>query len=61
MTRDGKMNDAEFGTRMRGTGGYAKFVKEMFDKTCKRLGLNENRPRLTTEHFRRRGERTLFD
>jgi len=61
MTRDGKMNDAEFGSRMRGTGGYAKFVKELFDKTCKRLGMNEDRSRLTTEHFRRAGERTLFD
>jgi DNA repair photolyase len=61
MTRDGKMNDAEFGSRMRGTGGYAKFVKEMFDKTCKRLGLNEDRYRVTTKHFRRPGEQTLFD
>lgn len=61
MVRDGRMNDPEFGSRMRGTGGYANYIKELFRKTCKRLGLNEERSHLTTEHFRRPGAMTLFD
>jgi DNA repair photolyase len=61
MVRDGKMNDPEFGSRMRGTGGYADYIKELFRKTCKRLGLNEERTHLTTEHFRRPNSMTLFD
>jgi DNA repair photolyase len=61
MTRGGKMNDPEFRTRMRGTGGYAEFIKELFYKTCKRLGLNEEASPMTTSHFRRPGEKTLFD
>jgi DNA repair photolyase len=66
MVRDngssnGRMNDPEFGSRMRGTGGYAEYINDLFKKTCKRLGLNEQRTSLTVEHFRRQGERTLFD
>ena len=66
MVRDdgngtGRMNDPNFGTRMRGTGGYAEYIKDLFRKTCKRLGLNEERSNLTTQHFRRSSERTLFD
>jgi hypothetical protein len=45
---------------MRGTGGYAEYIKDLFRKTCKRLGLNEERGHLTTEHFRRHGEMSLF-
>ncbi|HEY3876607.1 MAG TPA: PA0069 family radical SAM protein [Candidatus Kapabacteria bacterium] len=55
-----RMNDPNFGTRMRGTGGYAEYIKDLFRKTCKRLGLNEERGHLTTEHFRRHGEMSLF-
>ena len=61
MVRDGKMNDPEFGSRMRGTGAYAEYVRELFKKTCKRLGLNEGHSGMTAEHFRRPGEMTLFD
>ncbi|HWF43454.1 MAG TPA: PA0069 family radical SAM protein [Candidatus Kapabacteria bacterium] len=61
MVRDGKMNDPEFGSRMRGTGAYADYVRELFKKTCKRLGLNQERSNMTAEHFRRPGEMTLFD
>jgi DNA repair photolyase len=61
MVRDGGMNDANFGTRMKGTGGYASFVRDLFNKTCKRLGLNERRSYLTADNFRRAGEMSLFD
>jgi len=61
MVRDGRMNDPEFKSRMRGTGGYAEFVKQIFYKTCNRLHLNEEQSNLTTENFRRPGELSLFD
>lgn len=61
MVREGRMNDPEFGTRMRGTGGYADYVADVFRKSCKRLGLNEERTNLTAKNFRRPGEMTLFD
>ena len=61
MVRDGEMNDPNFGSRMRGTGAYADYIKEVFRKTCTRLGLNQTKSKITTEHFRRRGEMTLFD
>lgn len=62
MVRDGKLSDPNFGSRMRGTGAYAKFVEDVFDKTCARLGLNEGElPKTRTDLFRRPGEMTLFD
>ena len=60
-TGNSRMNDPKFGTRMRGTGGYAEYIRELFRKTCKRLGLNEEEVELTTKHFRRTGAATLFD
>ena len=62
MVRDGKLSDPNFGSRMRGTGAYADFVRESFKKTCKRVGLNqEDLPRSRTDLFRRPGALTLFD
>jgi DNA repair photolyase len=62
MVRDGKLSDPNFGSRMRGTGAYAQFVQETFDKTCKRFGLKEDElPKTRTDLFRRRAEMTLFD
>jgi DNA repair photolyase len=39
--RKGKLNDARFGTRMEGEGPYAEAAYALFDKTCKKLGLNQ--------------------
>ncbi len=62
MVREGRMNDPEFGSRMRGTGGYAEYIRDLFRKTCKRLGLNAEHNELSIAHFRRAGEKlTLFD
>ena len=38
-TRGGKLYNAQFGTRMRGTGDYAEMIKKRFDLTVKRLGF----------------------
>jgi len=50
--RDGKDYDAEWGKRMRGTGPYAWQIGRRFEIAARRLGLNRERVRLTTELFR---------
>jgi DNA repair photolyase len=52
--RDGKLYDAKWGVRGRGTGIFAEQMEALFDVTCRRLGLNEDSRELSVEHFRRR-------
>jgi DNA repair photolyase len=40
--RDGRLNDPEFGSRMRGTGPYAELIAKRFRLACNRLGFNKN-------------------
>lgn len=42
--RDGKENDAQFGSRMRGQGLLAQLLSQRFEKACARFKLN-NEPR----------------
>ena len=39
--RAGKENDAEFGSRMSGTGELAVLLEKRFDIACKRIGFND--------------------
>jgi DNA repair photolyase len=50
--RDGKLNDPEFGSRMRGTGPYAELIGKRFRLACARLGLNKNDWSLDLTRFR---------
>jgi len=50
--RGGKDYDAEWGTRMKGTGPYAWLIGRRFEVACERLGLNTAKLQLSTEHFR---------
>jgi len=50
-TRDGRLNDASFGSRMRGTGAYAGLIEDRFRSACRRLGLNHQRRTLDTTRF----------
>jgi DNA repair photolyase len=50
--RGGKLNDPDFGSRMRGKGIYAEQIRKLFSQYKKRYGLNQYFE-LTTEHFRR--------
>ncbi len=61
--RGGKLNDADFGTRMRGSGPMAEQIRQMFEVGLRRSGLNRRRYDLSSEHFRRvqRGQMELFD
>lgn len=59
--RGGRMNDPNFGTRLRGEGAYADHLKGMFRLACSKTGLNAVRPQLSTEAFLRPGAQpTLF-
>jgi len=52
-TRDGKLNDANFGSRMRGQGLRADSIEKMFDVFCRKFGLNEKDIQLSIECFKR--------
>jgi len=40
-TRNGKLYQSDFNTRMRGTGEYADLLAQRFDLACRKLGLNK--------------------
>ena len=48
----GKLYDAGFGTRMRGTGVQADLLQRRFDRACTALGLAKRLPPLRTDLFR---------
>ena len=50
--RGGRLNDPEFGRRMRGTGPYAELLRRRFHLACRRLGLNQRDWRLDVTRFR---------
>ncbi len=50
--RGGRLNDPRFGSRMKGEGVFAQQLRRLFRVTCRRLGLQEKRRRLSTESFR---------
>jgi DNA repair photolyase len=53
--RGGKLNDPRFGSRMRGEGVFADQISQMFRVACRKAGLPEDGPELSTADFRRPG------
>jgi len=51
--RGGKLNDARFGSRMRGEGIFADQVRQMFEVARRKAGLPEDGPELSTAAFRK--------
>jgi len=51
--RHGKLNESEFGERMRGKGILAEQIGSLFDVACRKHGLNGARHELSTAAFRR--------
>lgn len=51
--RDGKLNDPNFKSRMKGQGVYADQIKSMFAMACRRAGVPNTGAPLSTESFRR--------
>ncbi len=56
QSRGGKDYDATFGARMSGSGPYAWTIGRRFELAAKRLGLNTEKLKLATQHFRRPAE-----
>jgi DNA repair photolyase len=63
-TRDGKWNDANFGSRMRGQGAIADQINATFKVFRAKLGYEQESPELDTSQFRppvgRDGQMRLF-
>jgi DNA repair photolyase len=61
--RGGKLNDPNFGSRMRGEGVFAEQINSMFELACRRCGIEFGAPKLSTAAFKRpaRPQLSLFD
>ncbi len=51
--RGGKLNSTAFVDRMRGQGLYADQIHQLFRLACRKHGIANQRPELSTQHFRR--------
>jgi len=51
--RDGKLNDPDFGSRMRGGGIFAEQIRQSFLVACRKAGIAGKWPSLSTASFRR--------
>ncbi len=51
--RGGKLNDARFGSRMRGEGIFADQISQIFHVARRKAGMPEDWPELSTAAFRR--------
>jgi DNA repair photolyase len=61
--RGGKLNDPQFGSRMRGEGIFAEQIARIFDVACRKAGIGGRHVDLSTANFRRveQGQGLLFD
>ncbi len=60
LLRGGKLNDARFGSRMKGEGILAESIKDLFALACRKAGIGGRGPKLSTTFFRRPGETPLL-
>jgi DNA repair photolyase len=58
--RGGKLNDSQFGSRMRGEGPVAENIRQMFKLYTKKFGLNQEKFKLSSAHFARPGDQLSF-
>jgi len=54
-----RLNDPNFMTRMQGSGAYAQHLSELFEVSCRKVGLNSKRQTLSAKSFRRPGPAQL--
>ena len=62
--RGGKDYDADFSTRMKGSGLWAELIRQRFDKACARLGFNQSRTEFDFSRFKTdafAAQKSLFD
>ncbi|MFZ4682428.1 MAG: radical SAM protein, partial [Terrimicrobiaceae bacterium] len=53
--RGGSLNDSRFGARMRGEGVFAGQIRQLFEVSLQREGLNQNMSSLSIASFRNPG------
>lgn len=51
--RGGKLNDSQFGSRMRGEGAFAEQLSQMFHAAVRKAGLEKHSYEISTAAFRR--------
>jgi DNA repair photolyase len=61
--RGGRLNDPRFGSRMKGEGVFAELIKDVFALACRKAGIPDRGPKLSTAAFRRPAgaQKLLFD
>ncbi len=61
--RGGKLNDPQFSSRLRGEGVFAEQIEALFAVACKKVGIHNRGPVLSTSAFQRLHptQLTLFD
>lgn len=61
-TRRGRLDDTRFCARFRGEGEFADQIMKLFDLACRRTGIGQDGPALSTAAFRRppKGQLSLF-
>lgn len=59
--RGGKLNDPNFGSRMRGEGPRAEQLANVFAVYSRKYGLNKRDFRLSADHFKRPTDQMIFD
>jgi len=57
--RGGKLNDSNFGSRMKGKGVFAEQIESMFKLACRRSGMEFGAHDLSTSAFRRPSDAQL--
>jgi DNA repair photolyase len=60
LLRNGKLYDADFSSRMHGSGDMASQISSLFRIHCRKQGLNQAKMNLSTEYFQRPGEQMRF-
>jgi DNA repair photolyase len=57
--RGGKLNHSEFGQRFKGEGEFAETIKNLFEISCKKYGLNKRKFDLSVANFKRSSSNQL--
>jgi DNA repair photolyase len=58
--RGGQLYKSDFATRMRGEGPIAEHIRSTFELFSRKYGFNQKDSDLSTEHFERPGQLSLF-
>jgi len=56
----GKVNDSEYGRRIKGEGKIAEVIKSLFAISYKKYFKPDELPKLSTQYFRKKGNYSLF-